>query len=271
MTNSAEAYVEPVVVDAHASANPDVWIELSGVDLDLPLDRRVFGLVFRPKIDPPAGSRIHVGRGGSFVRALSDIDLKIESGHRVGLVGANGAGKSTLLRVLAKIYEPTRGRCTVRGRLSTLFSSTVGVNPNASGRENIFLSARTLGMSRARIAEIEDDIIEFADIGEFIDLPLYTYSSGMRTRLGFAIATALEPEILLVDEVFGVGDQDFRQKAEARIGAIMRSAGILVMASHANGILKEFCNRVCWIDQGRIAFYGPVEEGLRQYAASLKK
>lgn len=272
MTNSAEAPARPApaVKQRPPIANPNARIELTDVDLDLPLDKKIMGVIFRPKFEPQEGSRVHIGRSGSFVRALSDVNLTIESGDRVGLIGSNGAGKSTLLRVLAKIYTPTRGKCSVTGRISTLFVSTVGVNANASGRENIFLSARTLGMSRAKIAQIEQDVIDFADVGDFIDLPLSTYSTGMRTRLGFAIATALEPEILLVDEVFGVGDKEFRKKAEARIANILRSAGILVMASHNNGIMREFCNKVCWIDQGKVAFYGAVVEGLRLYAASIK-
>ena len=267
MASSAEAYAEMEVVPGNAAAASQAAIELKGVELDLPLDKRVFGFVFRPSVEAPPGSRIHVTRRGSFVRALSEIDLKIGPGERVGLVGVNGAGKSTLLRVMAEIYEPTRGRCAVRGRVSTLFSSAVGVNQNASGRENIFLSARTLGMSRAKIAEMEEDIVAFADIGEFIDLPLYTYSSGMRTRLGFAIATALEPEILLVDEVFGVGDAEFRRKAEARIAHILRRAGVLVIATHNDRIVREFCSHVCLLSEGKVAFYGPVEEGLALYAA----
>ncbi len=253
-----------------APERPDIYMRLSDIDLDLPLGKDLLSALRRRRQHADAESRIQVDDKAAYVRALSDITLDIESGDRVGLVGANGAGKSTLLRVLAGIYAPTRGKCSVRGKISTLFTSTVGVNPNASGRENIFLSGRTLGMSRARIASIEQGVIDFADLQEFIDLPIHTYSSGMRARLGFAIATALEPEILLIDEVFGVGDTAFRRKAEARVSEIMRNAGILVIATHAEGIIRQFCNKVCWIDAGHLAFYGDLDQGLGLYAASTK-
>lgn len=212
---------------------------------------------------------MRVDKNGSYVQALCDITLNVQAGHRVGLIGPNGAGKSTLLRVMAGIYAPTRGKYAVQGKISTLLTSTVGMNANATGRENIFLSARTLGMSRVKIDAIEDGVIDFADIGEFIDLPLHTYSAGMRARLGFGIATALDPEILLIDEVFGVGDAAFKQKAEARMTEIMQRAGILVMATHSDALIRQFCTSVCWLDRGRVMFHGDVTEGIALYAASV--
>ncbi len=249
--------------------NASISIRLDDVDLDLPLDKDLRGFFSRRREASPGPSRVRVEKDGSYVQALCDVTLNVEAGHRVGLIGANGAGKSTLLRVMAGIYAPTRGKYAAQGKISTLLTSTVGMNANATGRENIFLSARTLGMSRAKIDAIEDGVIEFADIGEFIDLPLHTYSAGMRARLGFGIATALDPEILLIDEVFGVGDASFKQKAEARMLHIMQRAGILVMATHSDALIRQFCNSVCWLDQGRVKFYGDVKEGLALYAASI--
>lgn len=251
-------------------STPGIFVRLDDVDLDLPLAKTLGSILFRPDKEGSIHDRIQTTRAGRYVSALTEISLDIDSGQRVGLIGANGAGKSTLLRVLAGIYAPTRGRREVKGKISTLLVSTAGMNANATGRENIFLSGRTLGMSRAMITEMEPDVIAFADLGEFIDLPLHTYSSGMRTRLGFAIATALDPEILLVDEVFGVGDASFRKKAEARMTALLGRAGILVLATHADSLIRQFCTRVCWLNQGRLAFYGEVDEGLARYAAAIK-
>lgn len=251
--------------------NAAISIRLDGVDVDLPLDKDLRGFFSHRRETSSGSSRVRVDKNGSYVQALSDVTLNVQAGHRVGLIGANGAGKSTLLRVMAGIYAPTRGKYAAEGKISTLLTSTVGMNANATGRENIFLSARTLGMSRAKIDAIEEGVIDFADIGEFIDLPLHTYSAGMRARLGFGIATALDPEILLIDEVFGVGDAAFKQKADARMTQIMQRAGILVMATHSDALIRQFCTSVCWLDQGRVKFYGDVKQGIALYAASVVK
>ncbi len=243
------------------------FIKLDNVDLDLPVGRVPLKGFFRQK--SKGDERLSLD-GDGVVHALRSISLDIQSGSRVGLVGVNGAGKSTLLRVLAGIYGPTRGNYSAHGRISTLFVNGVGMNMNASGRENIFLVGRTLGMSRAEIRDIEADIVEFIDIGDFIDLPMRLYSAGMQTRLGFAVATAIKPEILLIDEVFGVGDAAFRARAQARIEKIIGDAGIFVMATHADATIEKLCDRVCWIDKGKVRFDGPSAEGMRAYQDHMK-
>lgn len=248
------------------------YINLDSVDLDLPVGGRSLRSLFvREKPRPVGEGRIAQGSTGQICRTLQDISLTLKSGERVGLIGHNGAGKSSLLRVLAGIYAPTRGIYEANGKISTLFSATVGMEPNASGRENIFLAGRTIGFSRAQIAAVTDDIIEFAELGEFIEHPVRLYSAGMKTRLGFAIVTAVQPEIVLIDEVFGAGDAGFYAKANERIKSIIKSAGILVMATHSPAIIGSICERVICLKQGQIYFDGDVKEGLEVYANSYGK
>ena len=246
-------------------------IRLHSVDLDLPVGRFPFLGGGKQASGRTSDPRIDRSRGNHFVRVLNDVTLEFKQGERVGLIGVNGAGKSTFLRVLAGIYAPTRGVCDTEGRISTLFSSTIGMNPQASGRENIYLSGRTLGMSRAEIRAAQDDIISFADIGEFIDMPLRLYSAGMKTRLGFAIATTITPEILLIDEVFGVGDAAFQQRAQERIQQVVGKAGILVLASHSDSMISQFCDKVCCIEKGAVQFFGPSKEGLEIYRNAIQQ
>lgn len=241
------------------------YIRLQNVDLDLPVGRQAFSGFFKPVQKKRTDERVDTSKGPGYVHALRDVTLDIKAGDRVGLIGVNGAGKSTLLRVLAGIYAPTKGRYEANGRISTLFVSGVGMNQNASGRENIFLCSRTLGMSRAEIRAIEQEIVDFAEIGDFIDLPIRTYSAGMKTRLGFAVATAIRPEILLIDEVFGVGDSAFRLRANERIQKVVGQAGILVLATHADATITNFCDLVCWMDKGEVRYFGPAEEGIEAY------
>lgn len=243
-------------------------IVLKNAHLDLPLRERSLENILRRARPRAAGGRIRSARSGDYVKVLSDVSLTVEHGARLGLIGVNGAGKSSLLRLMAGIYTPTQGVCEIHGRVSTLFTNTIGMNNEASGRENIYLSARTLGLSKKEIAEIIPEVIEFAELGDFIDLPLRVYSAGMRTRLGFGVATSMHPEILLVDEVFGVGDRSFRARAQKRIEKVMGTAGALVLATHAANILQEFCDRICWIDNGEVRFFGDVAEGLEAYSAS---
>ena len=228
------------------------YVRLESIKLYLPVGGYSLRAMFAPRGLSDEASRILNEEGGRYCKALDDVSFELNSGDRVGLIGVNGAGKSSLLRVLAGIYQPTDGAIETAGRVSTLFAPNIGMNENASGAENIYISARTIGMSRAQIAAARDDIIRFADIGEFIDMPMRTYSAGMRMRLGFAIATAIEPEILLIDEVFGAGDAAFRARAQDRMKTLTDRAGIMVMATHSEGVIKEACNRVIWLEEGRI-------------------
>jgi lipopolysaccharide transport system ATP-binding protein len=200
------------------------------------------------------------------VRALSDISFRLKSGERLGLVGANGAGKTTLLRVLAGIYEPVTGRVCLQGTLGALLDASMGMNHELTGRENIMLRGLYGGYSRPMLARLEEDVIEFAELSDFIDLPVRIYSAGMAVRLGFALATAIRPRILLMDEWFLAGDANFMEKARQRLEDMVRSADILVLSTHTNQIVRDWCTRVMWLDQGRILADGPTEEIMDQYA-----
>ena len=198
---------------------------------------------------------------------LEGVSINISKGQRVGLVGANGAGKSTLLRVMAGIYYPTRGVTETRGTISTLFPELLGVRPDATGLENIMLTGILLGLTRKEISRRIPEIIEFTELGDYIYMPIRTYSSGMRTRLVLSIATCINPDILLVDEVIGVGDKSFRLKAKDRLNQMMTSANTLVVVSQSPEIIREFCTEAIWLDRGQVRATGDVEEVLRGYVA----
>src|SRR6201996_7310898 len=203
------------------------------------------------------------------VRALSDINLPLESGDRIGLIGANGAGKTTLLRVLAGIYEPVLGSLRVRGSLNALLDPNLGMNMELTGRENILLRGLYNGLPRSALPRLEEDVAEFAELADFLDLPVRIYSAGMVVRLGFALATAIRPEILLMDEWFLAGDAAFMERARSRLEAMVRGADILVLSSHQAGTIREWCSRALWLDQGHIVADGPTEEVLQSYLGSV--
>jgi ABC-type polysaccharide/polyol phosphate transport system ATPase subunit len=199
------------------------------------------------------------------VCALQDLNLTIRPGERVGIIGHNGAGKSTLLRLLAGIYEPTRGRRRVEGRISSLFDLMLGFEPEASGWENIryrgYLQGETAGSMRKKI----DQIAGFSELGEFLNMPVRYYSSGMLVRLAFSIATTIEPEVLLIDEVLGVGDMAFQEKARRRMREMMAQAELMVVVSHDLNTLAELCERGVWLDHGKLRMQGPLSEVIRAY------
>jgi ABC-type polysaccharide/polyol phosphate transport system ATPase subunit len=213
------------------------------------------------------GGRLrHQGR--TSVRALDDLSFHFETGDRIGLIGHNGAGKSTLLRVLAGRYPPTAGALDVVGRTVPLLSLGAGMDGDFSGHDNILISGLHLGLSRREIQAQAADIAAMSELGDFLDLPTRTYSAGMQLRLAFAIATAAHPDILLIDEVFGVGDASFYAKAEARMTAIVARANIVVLASHDLGLISRFCNKACVMTQGRLAYVGPVDAAITQYQSA---
>jgi lipopolysaccharide transport system ATP-binding protein len=202
------------------------------------------------------------------VRALSNITFKLTSGERLGLIGSNGAGKTTLLRVLAGIFEPVSGSVRVQGTLNALLDPTLGMNVDLTGRENIMLRGLYNGFPRPMLKRLEDDVIEFAELSDFIDLPVRIYSAGMVVRLGFALATAIKPRILLMDEWFLAGDAAFMEKARIRLEDMVRSADILVLSTHNGEIVREWCTRVIWLDKGGVVADGATAEVLDRYAAS---
>lgn len=209
-----------------------------------------------------------IGRNSSntvVVEALKNINLHLREGDRVGLVGHNGAGKSTLLRLLSGIYEPTRGSATVRGRIAPVFDLGVGMDPEISGYENIIIRGLFLGQTRAAMRKRIDDIAEFSELGEYLNMPLRTYSTGMRVRLALGVVTSIEPEILLLDEGIGAVDAAFMAKARKRLQELVQRSGILVFASHSNDFLAQLCNTALWIDHGEIRQAGLVDEVVEAY------
>lgn len=201
------------------------------------------------------------------VRALDRIDVRLEAGDRVGLIGRNGAGKSTLLRIMAGIYSPTAGSIERKGITVPLLDISLGMDENSTGLQNIRLRGLLLGMTSSEILAKQDAIAEFSDLGDYLDLPLRTYSNGMRVRLAFAISTAVDAEILLLDEVMGVGDAAFKGKANRRLQDLHSRAEIVVLAIHANDEIRKTCTKVIWMEQGRVRAFGPVEEVLSEYEA----
>jgi lipopolysaccharide transport system ATP-binding protein len=199
------------------------------------------------------------------VRALSDINLQLQSGDRLGLVGSNGAGKTTLLRVLAGIYEPISGRLRVQGSLNALLDPSLGMNMELTGRENILLRGLYNGLPKSALPRLEADVAEFAELSDFLDLPVRIYSAGMVVRLGFALATAIKPQILLMDEWFLAGDATFLEKARSRLEEMVRGADILVLSSHQTEIIRDWCTRVLWLDQGQVRADGPADLVLANY------
>lgn len=202
------------------------------------------------------------------VLALSDINLDVEEGDRLAVLGRNGAGKSTLLKVLAGIYEPTRGRLYASGRVSALLTASVGLNPDATGRENIVLRGMYMDIHPRDMRRRIDAIAEFTELGYHLDLPVRTYSTGMVIRLCFAIATSVRPEILLMDEWLAAGDAGFLNKARRRMEEFVGGSSILVLASHSLPILQEWCNRAILLEQGRIIAIGDVTEIAAAYQAA---
>ncbi len=202
------------------------------------------------------------------VQALRDISFRLRSGDRLGLVGANGAGKTTLLRTLAGIYEPVVGRMRVEGSINALLNTQLGMNPDLTGRENIMLRGLYDGLARPRLARLADDVSSFADLGDFLDLPVRIYSSGMMVRLAFALATTIRPQILLMDEWILAGDATFLERARVRLEDLVRGAEILVLSTHDASVVRAWCSRVIWLDQGRVRDDGPTEMVLANYMKS---
>jgi len=192
--------------------------------------------------------------------ALRNVSFRVEHGESLAVIGPNGAGKSTLLQVLAGIITPTEGSVDVRGTISSLLTLGAGFDQELSGRDNILLAGAFLGMDHKEMLERQDGIIEFADIGQFIDAPIRTYSAGMRARLGFSIATAVDPDVLLLDEVLGTGDQVFRAKSQVRIMELIKAAKGIVLVTHDMHWVTEFCNRAMLLEKGRIVAEGDPEE-----------
>jgi lipopolysaccharide transport system ATP-binding protein len=197
--------------------------------------------------------------------ALRDVNLRMTKGERIGIIGFNGAGKSTLLRLLARIYTPTAGRLMVRGTVAPLIEMGAGFNPELSGHDNIMLNGAMLGIRPREMRKKIDGIYDFTGLREFADLPLKYYSSGMYARLAFAIATEVDPEILLIDESLGAGDVIFVDRAKARINELLERSNLVVIVSHDLGSLHKMCTRGIWMHEGRVRADGPISEAITKY------
>ncbi len=242
-------------------------IRVEGVSLDFPLYHGSARSLKKTVFAAASGRLGEDKRQRVVVEALRDIDIELRSGDRLGLVGTNGAGKTTLLRTMAGIYEPGVGRVRVEGVLNALLDPQLGMNIDLTGRENIMLRGLYNGFSKRQIALLEQDVQDFAELGEFLDLPVRFYSSGMVIRLGFALATSIRPEVLLMDEWFLAGDANFIAKARARLEMVVRGAEILVLSTHLPAAVLEWCTRVIWMDHGRVRMDGPAAHVMQCYHA----
>jgi ABC-type polysaccharide/polyol phosphate transport system ATPase subunit len=213
---------------------------------------------------PTLSERLLNGKGEEFW-ALKNINLTIKKGNRVGVIGANGSGKTTLLKIICGIAAPTSGKVKTSGKIVSLIDLEAGFHPDLTGIQNIYLNGTLLGMGRREIDRKLDDIIRFADIGKFIDAQLFTYSSGMALRLGFAVAVHADPDILVVDEGMAAGDIDFQRKSNLKIREFFSDGKTIIMASHDMRGLKKFCTKVVWLKEGGIGSYGEIDEVIRAY------
>jgi len=202
--------------------------------------------------------------------ALRDISIEVKQGEALGIIGRNGAGKSTLLKVISRVMQPTRGRVWVRGRIAPLLELGAGFHPELTGRENVFLNGTLLGHTHREVEEKFDSIVEFAGIWEFIDAPLRTYSTGMATRLGFAVATAWQPDILILDEVLSVGDAEFQMKSAERIQELCANGATVFFVSHSIDTVQTVCDRALWLDHGQLIADGTVESVAQQYRSDAR-
>lgn len=199
------------------------------------------------------------------INALHDITLSLRDGDRVGLIGHNGSGKSTLLRLLSQIYEPSDGDFHIEGRISSMLDIMKGIEAESTGYENIFTRGAILGLSKKQIREKTQEIVEFSGLGDYLAMPIRTYSSGMMVRLAFSISTCVKPDILLIDEVFGAGDSDFMERARNKMISLLEQSSIVVLATHSDELIQEFCNKALLLEGGRIKYFGDVTEALLAY------
>lgn len=197
--------------------------------------------------------------------AVKNISFEIKAGDRVGIVGRNGAGKSTLLKALCRVYESSEGEVLVNGRIAPLLEIGAGFHPEFTGRENIYLNGAILGYTKQELKSIEPEVIAFAELEEFIDTPVKYYSTGMYMRLAFSLATAMHPDILVLDEIFAGGDASFMVKASQRMHSLIDKANIMIMVSHDHQLVKSLCNRAIWLDHGKIVADGSPEDVVRRY------
>ncbi|MFM1787169.1 MAG: hypothetical protein RL228_1119 [Actinomycetota bacterium] len=241
-------------------------INFSEVCIELPIFNATGRSLTSSLLKVATGGKLDADPSGRvLVKALTDVSFTFGEGDKVALLGHNGAGKSTLLRALARVYVPTRGSAEIEGDVGTLIDLSLGINPEATGKENVFIRGQLLGLTKKEIADKYEELIDFAELGDFMEMPVRTYSSGMHLRLAFAVSTIVRPEILLMDEWLSVGDADFRQKAEERLRHLVSGTKILVVATHSRELVESVCNRAIWLEHGQIKMDGPVSEVVQAY------
>lgn len=244
-------------------------IQLSNISIDIPVYNSQGRSLKKTMMGFATGGRIGLTeKGRTVVRSLDNISLCINGNERVGLIGHNGAGKSTLLRVLSGVYAPSCGTSKIEGKVGSLIDISLGIDTEATGLENIYLRAALLGIPKKKINDELRNIIEFSELGEFIRMPVRTYSSGMHLRLAFAVSTMIEPEILIMDEWLSVGDKNFQQKAEKRLSELVDRSSILILASHSRELIEKCCSRVIWLEHGTVKMDGAPSEVCEAYFSS---
>ncbi|MEA2756454.1 MAG: lipopolysaccharide transport system ATP-binding protein [Aliidongia sp.] len=244
-------------------------IRLHDVSVDIPVYNFATNSLRKTLLGKSIGGKFAQTGAHVIVNALKNISFIARDGDRIGLIGSNGSGKTTLLRVLAGVYAPTTGRCDVHGDVSPMFDTSLGMNGDSTGLESIRICSALWGLSRGQSDATLDEIAAFTELGGYLDMPIRTYSTGMRLRLAFAIATARKPDIFLLDEIIGVGDANFYLKAFARLLNLVQQSRILVVASHSRAIITELCNKAIWLHQGSLIAFGGVEDVLAAWEQGM--
>jgi lipopolysaccharide transport system ATP-binding protein len=242
------------------------FLEFDNVSVAFPIYNSRSQLITSRMLNAASGGRLDSdSKGHVLVQALEEVSFTLGDGDRLGIIGGNGAGKSTLLRAASGIYKPTSGSVRCSGEVTTLIDISLGINLEATGRDNIFLRGSLLGLSRQYIESRFDEIVLFSELGNFIEMPVRTYSSGMQLRLAFAVSTIITPEILIMDEWLSVGDGSFIEKAETRLNNLVDNARILILASHSRDLLENTCNKILWLENGKVRAFGQSSKILSSY------
>jgi ABC-type polysaccharide/polyol phosphate transport system ATPase subunit len=245
-------------------------IKLQQVVVDFPVVNAA-SQSFQLRLYQALGGKLTSHHRTVVVRALDGLDLELNDGDRLGLIGHNGSGKTTLLRVLAGVYSPSSGSAAIEGTISSFTDLTLGMDPEATGWDNIIFRCAFMGLSFREAKRLSSAIAEFSELGEYLDLPTRTYSSGMFLRLAFAVSTSIEPDILIMDEMIAAGDAQFIAKAERRLRELVDKANILALASHDTSIIEKMCNKVIWLEHGVIREIGPPAAVLAAYEGAYQK
>ena len=246
-----------------------VAIILDDVSIDIPIYDVSRASLRKALLGRTIGGRFAQSGSHITVKALKNLTFEAHDGDRIALVGDNGSGKSTLLRVASRVYPPTSGRVTITGNIAPMFDATLGMSMDATGLENIQIAGTIWGLTRTQIKNSVEDIAEFTELGDYLTVPVRTYSNGMMLRLAFAIATARDPEILLIDEIIGVGDATFFGKAFARLRNLAQRSRILLVAAHQNDLLRQLCDKAIWLSRGSLVQYDNIQTVIAARAQEL--